>query len=69
MKKICIPLHTPVLLYKMSGVHGGIYIGGYTFHGHVFVMGVTVVVEYTCQEHVSQGEHVHRDLEQYAVYS
>ena len=32
IRKIGIPLHTPVLLYK-SGVQGG-----YTLHGHVFVM-------------------------------
>ena len=32
IRKIGIPLHTPVLLYK-SGVQGG-----YTLHGHVFMM-------------------------------
>ena len=32
IRKIGIPLHTPVLLYK-SGVQGG----GYTLHGYVFV--------------------------------
>ena len=32
IRKICIPLHTPVLLHK-SGVQGE-----YTLHGHVFVM-------------------------------
>ena len=32
IRKIGIPLHTPVFLYK-SGVQGG-----YTLHGHVFVM-------------------------------
>ena len=33
IRKIGIPLYTPVLLLK-SGVGGG----GYTFHGHVFLM-------------------------------
>ena len=45
IRKIGIPLHTPVLLYK-SGVQGGIVLftevgwglRGYTFHGHVFLM-------------------------------
>ena len=32
IRKIGLPLHTPVLLYK-SGVQGG-----YTLHGHVFLM-------------------------------
>ena len=34
IRKIDIPLHTPVVLYK-SGVQWG-----YTLHGHVFLMGI-----------------------------
>ena len=33
IRKIGIPLHTPVLLYK-----SGVQVGGYTLHGHVFLM-------------------------------
>ena len=44
IRKIGIPLHTPVLLLK-SGVCGG---GGYTFHGHVFLMrqngGINIII-------------------------
>ena len=34
-KKIGIPLHTPVLLYKYGDIRG------YTLHGHVFMMFIS----------------------------